>query len=29
MNVGSNFDSKVVNLEKRVDGLYDVLKKFE
>ena len=29
MSVGNNFDSKVCNLERRVDGLYDVLKKFE
>ena len=29
MGVGTNFDSKVCNLERRVDGLYDVLKRFE
>ena len=29
INVGTNFDSKVSNLEKKVEGLYDTLKKFE
>ena len=29
MSIGTNFDTKVGNLERRVDGLYEVLKKFE
>lgn len=29
LNIGNNFDIKVQNLEKRVDGLYETLKRFE
>lgn len=29
ISTGTNFDTKVSNLERRVDGLYEVLKKFE